>query len=490
MKTFLQILISSFLLFLSYPGLDIWPIAFFSLIPFFIAVKSAKTLFTTSVYSFFFGLFFYMQILYWLIPTMKAGGVGPLFAFMALIALSALLSLEFIIPTLAAFYFKKLGCAAWALTLSSTWVLTDFAKMQASKWIVWFPWFNLAYTQHNNPFLLPYAFHIGVYGFSFLMVYSQSSIAYNTWKSKIFFFKIISFLALFFVAAFFNFNKQFHHGDSTINVAIIQPSVELYRKWDEKYRKQIMYDNEVLAIEASRSKPALIVWPENALPGWINEKSLFSQVSSLAQKTSSYHVIGSVSSMEGKHVSAFLVSPDGKIKAEYRKRQLVPFGEYVPFKEILADKIKVLGAMGEFEPGTENQKPFDIDGFSAGISICYESVFDYLFYQQKQKGAEIFINITNDGWYFDTLMPRQHLAAAQFRAAENRTFLIRAANNGISAFIDRYGNIISSSKLNEKVFLTAKIAKSQEKKSPLPRYFFVYLSLMIFVSFATAKIFI
>ncbi len=490
MTAFLQVIISSFLLFLSYPGIDIWPLAFFALIPFFIAVKNAKSLSAAIIYSFLFGLFFYIQILYWLVPTMQAGGVGLAGAVLALIALSAMLSLEFIIPSFAAFFFKKLGCAAWALSLSSAWVLTDFAKTQVNKWMAWFPWFNLAYTQHNNSFLLPYAFHIGVYGFSFLMVYSQSSLAYSAGRNKTFLFKIIFFSAVFSAAAFFGCSRQLSPESSSFKAAIIQPSVELYRKWDEKYREQIMSDNETLALEASRHKPSLIVWPENALPGWINDKPLFDRVSSLARKTSSYHIIGSVSSMEGRHVSAFLVSPEGEIRGEYMKRQLVPFGEYVPFREVLAGRVSALGAMGEFEPGAENQKPFDINGLSAGISICYESVFDYLFYQQKQKGAQVFINITNDGWYFDTLMPRQHLAAAQFRAAENRTPLIRAANSGISAFIDAYGHIISSSGLNEKLYLTADITKSEADKSPLPRYFFVYLSLIIFISFLTARIFI
>ncbi|MEW5951054.1 MAG: apolipoprotein N-acyltransferase [Elusimicrobiota bacterium] len=481
-------ILSSFLLFLSSPGIDIWPLAFLSLIPFFWVLKKSPSLFKTIFYSFLFGAVFYSSLLYWLIPTMRAGGVSYPLAFFSLLGLSFLLSTEFIIPSLLSFFVKKLGCLPWALILASSWVLTDFLKIQINKWLPWFPWFNMAVTQHNDKFLLPYAFYFGIYGFSFFMIFFQASLAFSLENKKTFLGKLLFFSGLIFAAAYSPFGKNLELSGEKIKIALIQPSVELYKKWDASYVKEIMETNENLSIKAAKEKPDVIIWPENALPGWINEERLFLKISSLAQKTSSYHIIGSVSSQYGKHVSAFLISPEGKISGEYRKIQLVPFGEYVPFRSFLGEKIEALGAMGEFEKGSNNQSPFNIKNFLAGPSICYESAFDYLFYSQKQKGADFFFNITNDGWYFDTLMPYQHLALAKIRAAENRIFLVRAANNGISAFIGPLGDLKIKSNLNDKTFLVFEIEKIKNTESVFPKFFLVYLSLIILVSFLAARI--
>lgn len=490
-ESIILIVISSILLFISTPGFSLWPLAFAALIPFFIALKKAPGPGTSALYGFIFGLLFYFQLLYWLAPTMRAGGVSMPLAILCLAALSALLSLEFILTAWLSFYFRKLGCLPWALMTASIWTLCDFLKLQANKIAAWFPWFSMAITQSPEPRFLRWAFYGGIYGFSFLMIFFQASIAHSLKDFRLSAFKAIAY-AGFLSALFFTPAGNSHQTsqEEKLRIALLQPSIELYKKWDSVYASEIKNTLENLALSASEQKPDLIVWPENALPGWIDDREISAWLSSLAKKTGAFHMVGSLSKLDARHVAVFLISPEGEIKAEYDKRELVPFGEYVPMRDFLGKYVKALGAMGEFEEGPREQPLMEVKGFKIGPSICYESVFDYLFREQAGRGADIFVNVTNDGWYFDTFMPLQHLAEAKLRAAENAVYLARAANNGICAFIGSSGEIISSTKLNEKTFLIADIKKQTPMKRSVPEYFFVYLSLIIFVSFLTARIFI
>ena len=152
-------------------------------------------------------------------------------------------------------------------------------------------------------------------------------------------------------------------------------------------------------------------------------------------------MVGAASSEGVPRVSAFLIGTDGLRLAEYHKRVLVPFGEYVPFRSLLSGLIRPLGEMGEFHPGRMKQELPSVDGVRIGMTICYESVFPAVYRADAGRGAQVFVNLTNDGWYLDTAAPRQHLSASVLRAAETGCPVLRAANNGISAFIDGRGRI-------------------------------------------------
>ena len=167
--------------------------------------------------------------------------------------------------------------------------------------------------------------------------------------------------------------------------------------------------------------------------------------------------MGSVSRGDGSHVAAFLLDKKGEISASYEKRQLVPFGEYVPMRGFLGRYIKPVATLGEFLPGARDQKLMEFKGFKIGAAICYESVFPYLFYPSTRAGADLFVNITNDGWYLDTAAPYQHFIVNIFRAVENRRSVARAANNGISGVIDPWGRVLAKTRLNERTVLEADV---------------------------------
>jgi apolipoprotein N-acyltransferase len=146
--------------------------------------------------------------------------------------------------------------------------------------------------------------------------------------------------------------------------------------------------------------------------------------------------------------SAMLYGPDGRFLARYDKIHLVPFGEFVPYANLLFFAKKLTGRVGQFERGTV-RSPLTITGSDGqphryGVFICYESVFGDEVRHFAANGAEVLVNISDDGWYGDTSAPWQHLNMARMRAIENRRWLLRDTNNGITAAIDPYGRVRQS----------------------------------------------
>jgi apolipoprotein N-acyltransferase len=153
-------------------------------------------------------------------------------------------------------------------------------------------------------------------------------------------------------------------------------------------------------------------------------------------------------------VGARLYAPTGAVALRYHKMRLVPFGEYVPLSgllETLGVK-KLVQEVGDFVPG-EAITLGRAEGRTLGAFICYEAIFPDLVREFAQQGAELLVNITNDGWYGRTSAPYQHLAMARFRAVENGRPLLRAANTGITAIIDARGRVQRQTQLFERTVL-------------------------------------
>ena len=237
------------------------------------------------------------------------------------------------------------------------------------------------------------------------------------------------------------------YSSENISFSILQPSIDFYKKWDEKY--VLWIKSRINGLLEKTENPDIIVWPENSLPGWIDEPELVTWLEEISVKYKSRNIVGSASQSDGKYVASFFLNDKGVIEDSYNKRQLVPFGEYVPLRSVLSDFIGVIGELGEFEKGAMKQNLFKMGDFRIANAICYESIFPYLLRDDALSGADMFVNITNDGWYLNTAAPHQHFLVNIFRAIENRRSVIRAANNGISALIDPWGRTIKKLDLNE-----------------------------------------
>lgn len=489
--------LTALLLILSYPKFNQGWLAWFALAPLSFYILKSKTLKSAAAGGAACGFLFYFGILYWIYPTMRAGGVSPAVSALGLVLLSLVLSAEFAMVSVYGFQIKRIGVKRWPYLFALGWLLLEYGKIYLSLKAVWFPWFMLGYTQWDYAPLIQIASVTGVYGLSAALCLSGallgSLFALETSALK----KIMRFSPAVLVFAglwFFGRQELARSGDlppaRTIKAALLQPSVDLYAKWDAAQAGAVKANIEGLLGEVKDAD--LAVWPENALPCWLDGPGCYGWLkAAVSSGTAPGNLVGSVSRDGGQYVSAFLLDGKGAITASYNKRQLVPFGEYVPLRDLLGKYIKPVAALGEFLPGDQEQKLFEFKGTKLGTAICYESIFPYLFAGDTRAGAGLFVNITNDGWYLDTAAPYQHFIANIFRAVENRRTVLRAANNGISAVIDPWGRVQAKTRLNERtvLYVSAPVYTGQAL-FPLYGSWFAGAALLVVTAFLLAVLFI
>ncbi|MFO7576480.1 MAG: apolipoprotein N-acyltransferase, partial [Pelovirga sp.] len=155
------------------------------------------------------------------------------------------------------------------------------------------------------------------------------------------------------------------------------------------------------------------------------------------------------------HNSAFLLDTDGVIRGRSDKVHLVPFGEYVPLGRLLSFVDKLVVGVGDFSPG--GIQPLPLDQHQLGVLICYEVIFPHLARGYVRQGSDLLVNLTNDAWFGRSSAPYQHLAMARFRAIENRIWLARSANTGISALIAPSGEVTLAGPIFQPLALTGSV---------------------------------
>ncbi|NJB66737.1 apolipoprotein N-acyltransferase [Desulfobaculum xiamenense] len=235
----------------------------------------------------------------------------------------------------------------------------------------------------------------------------------------------------------------------TVRVALVQGNIDQAQKWDMTFQDGTVDRYETLTQAAqAQERPNLVVWPETALPFYFQETSLLgSRVRKLAREGNSYLLTGAPAytpAPDGSgyrmHNRAFLIGPDGATAGFYDKEHLVPFGEYVPFGNLLFFLDKLVQGVGDFVPGTSTV-PLPAGTMDLGVLICYETIFPELAQARVDAGANLLVNISNDAWFGDSSAPLQHLHMSVLRAVEQGRWLVRGTNTGISAIIDPLGEI-------------------------------------------------
>jgi apolipoprotein N-acyltransferase len=219
----------------------------------------------------------------------------------------------------------------------------------------------------------------------------------------------------------------------------------------------------------AKEKPDLIIWPETATPFFFqDEKEYQPIVLGIPQKAKAFLLFGTpfyrIERGQVNHYnSAFLVSASGGLVGRYDKVHLVPFGEYVPLQEILFFVGSSLGeGIGNFKSGGKIIN-FSIPQGKFGVLICFEIIFPDLCRKFVKNGANFLVTITNDAWFGKTSAPYQHLSIAAFRAVENRVYISRAANTGISGIIDPKGKILKQGDIFTEEAINGVIHMSQTK---------------------------
>ncbi len=236
----------------------------------------------------------------------------------------------------------------------------------------------------------------------------------------------------------------------SLKVCLLQGNIDQYKKWDKTYVAEIQENYEQLVAEAARSKPDLIIWPETSVPGYLlQEPPLRTWLEKVVRQSRTNHLIGAPALHgESAYNSAFSINHEGNLEDEYAKHHLVPFGEVVPWVNILGRWIRVLNDLGGFTAG-QGPSVLMAGGYPIGVNICYEAIFPNLVRESVKQGAQLLANLTNDGWYMRTAAPNQHLIPNVFRAIENDRWVMRADNTGVSALIDPSGRIQAASAIFE-----------------------------------------
>ncbi|MGV3773951.1 MAG: apolipoprotein N-acyltransferase [Verrucomicrobiales bacterium] len=349
--------------------------------------------------------------------------------------------------------------AVWALHAAVAWVALETVQ---SRFLSGFPWDLYGVSQYRMIPLIQIASITGVYGVSFLLIWVAASVflamlqisrkpgAPWIWAMEI-------ILPMLVVAGliFHGVYKLSHVPKPTrsIKAALIQPSIPQTVIWDPKENKTRFNELIKLSQLALQLKPDLLVWPEASVPTMIRyDEEVAQAILGLVKKNNVWAIVGSDDAeirnrgVEGKEVvtyfnSSFAISPEGRIAGIYKKRQLVIFGEYVPFVKYLKF-LKYLSPAGEngFTPGTE-PNAFKLDGLDiiASVLICFEDVFPHLARLYVDEDTDFLLNLTNNGWFGESAAQWQHAASATFRAVENDIPLVRCTNNGLTCWVERTG---------------------------------------------------
>ena len=281
----------------------------------------------------------------------------------------------------------------------------------------------------------------GVYGISFVFAVMSAALALAALKrSRLELLWLIPLPFLTFLPAM----PAAERGHDTALLA--QPNVSETEQWtstslDQMIHEQLMLSLRGVLVEAAHP-PSIVVWPEVPAPFYYYEDERFrTYVDNLARTTRAYLLLGIVAhTPQGSPLnSATLVSPNGVAVSRYDKVNLVPFGEFVPWP-FGAVTNKVSTEAGNFAAG-KRVVVSPVGAHRIGAFICYESVFPNFVRKFAAGGAEVLFNISNDGWFGKSAARRQHLNIVRMRAAENRRWILRATNDGITATIDSAGRL-------------------------------------------------
>jgi len=474
MRPLLPAALSGGLLILAFPTPDIGWLAFVALVPLLWAIQGQ-----TPVRAFYLGtlagLLFYLVSMFWVTNSMTAyGGVPFAVSALALLVLAAYLSLYL---GLFAMGVSWMANVPWPLNLfapSALWIALEFLRTYA---LTGLPWILLGYTQYRNGVLLPIASVAGVYGLSFIVILINVALSQLVGGASD---RLRTVVVTGAVVLTLVWSPGLLGPASTtpstgpsvsdssgqmLSIALVQGNIDQALKWDPEMQAATIEQYRRLSVEATKDTPALIVWPETAVPFFLRyEPALLGRILDIAAETGSYLLVGSPdadppAAADGGtryRNSAFLISPQRELLRRYDKMHMVPFGEYVPLKSILFFVNKLAHGIGDFEGG-QDYTVFDIPGGRFSATICYEVIFPDQVRRYVKDGAEFLVNITNDAWFGRSAAPTQHLAMAVLRAVENRRYLIRAANTGISAIVDPSGRIVHASDIFVPAVITDRI---------------------------------
>ena len=431
------------------------------------------------------GILWYGGTCYWIYNTMRQyGGVNTPLAVCMLFLFCLYLGLYHgVFGLLISLLTDQSAFSRRALLLGPViWVGVELARTR----ITGFPWDLLGITQVDNIPLARIATVTGVYGLSFeiMLINAAVAAAFLVRREK----RKWLLLAALGAALVLQCGKWVpappfptDHTARLVqqNIPVLESS-----EWTKEYFDGTLRDLTWISLNPTSPNPAtsdavggnhensehpdLIVWPESPAPFYASDPAFRDAVSNISRQAQTWLLAGNLgvrnASQTPEHVtqvynSAALVNPSGDWVGRYDKVHLVPFGEYLPFKRVFGFAGGLTREVGDFSRGT-SRAPLQAGKDKLGVFICYESIFPDEVRQSAANGAQVFLNISNDGWYGDSGAYAQHLKQARMRAVENSRWLLRDTNTGVTASIDPYGRVVANIPRKLRVVLQAHYALS------------------------------
>ena len=307
-----------------------------------------------------------------------------------------------------------------------------------------FPWLNLGYTQIDGP-LAGYAPLMGVYGMSLVAALSAGLLwGLVRWPGARRLIALAALAAIWITGAALRQIDWTRPAGPGFRASVLQANIPQSVKWDPEAAAGIT--EAYLELTREHLDADLILWPETALPDFAHQvrEPLLKPLSRRAREEGTEIVLGIpiMDPSDGRYFNGLISL--GSREDSYTKRHLVPFGEFMPFKNWLGPLVEMFEVpMSDFSRGDHPRPLLAVGPRQAGVSICYEDAFPAEVAQALPE-AEYLINVSNDAWFGDSLAPHQHLEIARMRALETGRFLVRATNTGISAIIDDRGRLAAS----------------------------------------------
>lgn len=407
------------------------------------------------------GIIFYAGSCYWVYHVMHSyGGLDPAVAAGILVLFCLYVGLVHgLFGAAITWIASRPGWGQRALILAApfVWIGAEFFRAR----IIGFPWDLLGTVLVDNIPLSRIASVTGVYGLSFEIVLMNAAlvaILYGRRERR-----VLMFAAAILIIGIVQTSSYLEPPPAipTGTARLVQPNLSLDQQWNEQSYDQALADLKQISIPQPGEGmpgdplPDLVIWPESPAPFFANEPRFHQTLSDIATATNAYVLAGTIGLVHGSDTSqlynsAELVAPNGDWLARYDKIHLVPFGEYVPFRNLFSFANKLTKEVGDYIPGTQ-RLVLPVHSYKLGTFICYESIFPDEIREFANNGAGLLVNISNDGWFGATGAPGQHLRMARMRAIENNRWVLRATNTGITATVDPYGRVVQQARRNARV---------------------------------------
>ena len=443
---------TALLLILSFPNFELYPLAWIALVPLLVVIAKHPSPRRAFILGWISGTVFFYATCYWLTYSMiHYGGLPAALAYVLIIGPTVIVGIfPGLFALMLALSVKKWGL--WALLLAPIlWTAFEWTRLGVTGQL----WNALGYSQAYHWYLTQPARWGGVYAVSFLIVAINSIVALlilrrTRWTTGATAFVLVAVVFVMLASqGTMMMAYRLKSLDREVNVIAVQPNVPMtavksLRETNELLERHFSLTTRALQSLGDRPGPRLVIWPESPMNfAYSTDSVLQERLANFAKQNRTSLLFNSLepAPKDGSYNSALLINEEGRLISQYDKIRLMPFGEYVPLPQWLPGASLISGIVGEFTPG-DSYTLMPFGERRAGVFICIEAAYPWVARRLSSDGADVLINISNDGYLGPNAVMRQHLANAIFRAAENGKPLVRVTNTGLTALISDRGEVL------------------------------------------------